>query len=100
MIEDITGQLATGSFIGGGSCNTACACYSSILGGQNNTACHNSSHIIGECITTRYNCTTHINCLNFSTIASYASPIAASSAGLPCGQVFYDTSICALSIVP
>jgi len=100
LIEDITGSCAIGSFVGGGACNTASGCYSSILGGRNNTACHISSHIVGECITTRCDCTTHINCLNFSTIASYASPIAASSAGLPSGQVFYDTIICALSIVP
>jgi len=91
LIEDTTGSFATSSFIGGGECNAIACCYSSILGGRNNTVCHISSHIIGECITTEYNCTTHINCLNFSTIESHCGNAAAILAGLPVGQVYLST---------
>ena len=70
--------------------NTIQSFYSGALG-RNNCVCHDFSFAIGCDITTRCQCTTHINCLNFSTIACYCGNADAVSNGLPVGQVYLST---------
>jgi len=37
------------------------SCYSTILGGQHNSMSHDDAYIIGSCLTSSYDCTTHVN---------------------------------------
>lgn len=81
---------AKDTIIGGGFSNTISGLYSGVLGGKNNKLFHNDSFIIGSGICSTSSCTTHVNCLHFSSIPT-------SSAGLAPGSVYSDS--CVLKIV-
>jgi hypothetical protein len=70
----------------GGAFNTASAYRSAILGGEfNNTSSFCKAMIVGSNITADRTCTTFINALSMKTAPT-------SSAGLPAGTVWVDTT--------